>query len=139
MKRTIAAVAAGFAVLAGGRYLIHSVWLAQDYLNNTNLWRPQDQMLKVLWVIYLANFLFALGATLVYARGVESKPWLGQGLRFGVLLALVTGIPQSLIEYTVYSIPSELTIKWIIGEGGLAVLLGVVIAAIIKPSNGQAR
>ena len=27
--------------------------------------------------------------TWIYARGVENKPWLGQGLRFGVAVAFL--------------------------------------------------
>ena len=87
------------------------------------------------WILYLADFLIALGAVLIYARGVEAKPWAGQGIRFGILLAMVTAIPQSLTEYVIYPIHHELALHWIIGEGVLMVLLGLVIAAICQPAK----
>ncbi|HKF21159.1 MAG TPA: hypothetical protein VKE93_06290 [Candidatus Angelobacter sp.] len=133
-KKTVFAVLAGFVWLAVSRYLIHNVWLANAYTNNPLLWRSQSAMLHRLWVIHLANFILAVAATLIYVRGIESKPWPGQGLRFGILLALATAVPQSLVEYFVYPISHTLALQWIIGEGALMVLLGLLIAAICRPS-----
>jgi hypothetical protein len=132
-KRSLLAIVAGFILLVVGRYLIHSVWLAGAYAENVTLWRTQAAMLHRLWVIHLANLVLAAGTVLIYVRGIEPKPWLGQGIRFGVLLALVTAVPQSLVEFFTYPIPAGLALDWIIGEGVLALLLGVVVAAICRP------
>jgi hypothetical protein len=134
-KRITGAVLAGFVWLAAGRYLIHNVWLGSAYMSNPLLWRSQTAMLHRLWVIYLANFILAGAAVLIYVRGIEAKPWLGQGLRFGVLLALATAVPQSLVEYFVYPISPTLAVGWIIGEGALMLLLGVLLAAICRPAT----
>jgi len=133
-KRIILAALAGFVWLAAGRYLIHNVWLGSEYMNNPLLWRSQSAMLHRLWVIHLANFILAAAAVLIYVRGIETKPWPGQGLRFGILLALATAVPQSLVEYFVYPISYRLALDWIIGEGALIVLLGLLVAAICRPS-----
>jgi len=137
-KRTLLAILAGFILLAGGRYLIHSVWLAGPYAENATLWRTQSSMLHRLWVIHLANLIFAAAAVLIYVRGVEAKPWMGQGIRFGILLALVTAVPQSMVEFFTYPIPGALAVDWIIGEGLLAMLLGVVVAAICRAQAAAA-
>src|SRR5579871_4682049 len=126
-KKIVLAVIASFVLLGAGRYLIHSIWLMGSYMEHPNLWRTQEAMLHHLWALYLANFLFALAAVLIYVRGIEAKPWLGQGIRFGILLALVSTVPQSLVEYFTYPIAHILAVQWIIGEGGLAVLMGIVI------------
>src|SRR5262249_62393245 len=130
------AVSRAFVLLGGGRYLIPNVWLGNAYMNNPLLWRSQSAMLHRLWVIYLANFILALAAVLIYVRGIESKPWSGQGFRFGILLALATAVPQSLVEYFVYPISQTLAWQWIIGEGGLMVLVGLLVAAICRPTTG---
>jgi hypothetical protein len=137
-KRTLLAILAGFVLLAAGRYLIHSVWLAGPYAENATLWRTQSAMLHRLWVIHLANLIFAGAAVFIYVRSVEAKPWLGQGIRFGILLALVTAVPQSMVEFFTYPIPAALAVDWIIGEGLLAVLLGVVAAAICRTKAAAA-
>jgi hypothetical protein len=133
MKRKILAVVAGFVLLVAGRYLIHSVWLAGVYAANATLWRTQTDMLHHLWAIHLANLTLATAAVLIYVRGVKTRPWLGQGIRYGFLLALATAIPQSMVEYFTYPVTSTIAVQWIIGEGALAVLLGVVVAAICRP------
>jgi hypothetical protein len=133
IKRSLLAILAGFVLLAAGRYLIHSVWLAGPYAEHASLWRTQSAMLHHLWAIHLANLILASGAVWIYAGGIEHKPWLGQGLRFGILLALVSAVPQSLVEFFTYPVPPGLAVDWIIGEGLLAVLLGVIVAAICRP------
>jgi hypothetical protein len=40
-----------------------------------------------------------------------------------------------MVEYFTYPIPSTLAFQWIIGEGGLALLLGVLVAAICRPKE----
>ncbi len=138
MKKTILAIVAGFVLISAGRYLLHNVLLAHAYARSSDVWRLPAEFAHRLWILYVANFLFASAAALIYVRGVESKPWLGQGIRFGVLLAFATVIPNSLIEYAVYPIRHELALHWIIGEGALAVLLGVLLAAICQPSKAPA-
>jgi hypothetical protein len=138
MKKTIAAIVAGFALICAGRFLLHNVLLAHEYVQSSDVWRPPAQFIHRVWILYVANFVFALGAALIYVRGVEAKPWLGQGIRFGILLALVAAIPQSLIEYAVYPIRHQLALHWIIGEGALAILLGIVLAAICQPPKPAA-
>jgi hypothetical protein len=133
MKRIILAIAACFVLLSAGRYLIHNVWLADVYLETGAVWRDQESMLSHLWVLYVANLILAGAAVLIYIRGIEPKPWLGQGIRFGILLALVTAVPQSLVEWVVLPVPYQLALRWIIGEGVLAVLAGVLAAVICQP------
>jgi hypothetical protein len=132
-KKIIGAIVAGFVVSALGHYLIHSVWLIKDYQASSDVWRTQEAMMHRMYAFLLSTLSLVAGAVLIYIRGVEVKPWAGQGIRFGVLLALVTAVPQSLQEYAVYPIHHELALKWIAGEGLLAIVLGLVIAAICGP------
>jgi hypothetical protein len=138
MKKTIGAIVASFILLSAGGYLIHNVWLAQDYQQHSELWRAQNAMLHRLPYIYIANLIFSIAAVLIYVRGVEAKPWLGQGIRFGILLVLVTVIPNSLVEYVVYPLPYQLVLKWMIGGGLLSIVVGLGIAAICQPKQQTA-
>ena len=133
INRIIPAIVACFVLLSAGGYLIHDVWLADAYLETIAIWRPQDSMLTHLWAAYVANLILAAAAVLIYTRGVESKPWLGQGIRFGILLALVTAVPQSLVQWVVLPVSYRLAAQWIVGEGLLAVLVGILVAAVCRP------
>jgi hypothetical protein len=135
MKKTIGAIVASFILLSAGGFLIHSVWLAQDYQQHSELWRTQNAMLHRLPYLYIANLIFSIAAVLIYVRGVEAKPWVGQGIRFGILLALVTVIPNSLVQYFVYPLPYQLVLKWMIGGGLLSIVVGLGIAAICQPKQ----
>jgi hypothetical protein len=138
MKKTVGAVVGAFVLLAVGRYLIHQVWLKPDYMMHADVMRTEAAIFHRLWILQLSNFLVAFAAVMIYARGVEAKSWVGQGIRFGILLALVGVIPQSLIEYAVYPVPYMMAVKWIIGEGVLAVLMSLLIAMICQPKASAA-
>jgi hypothetical protein len=138
MAKTIGAIVASFVLLSLGGFVIHNIWLMQDYRAHSDLWRAQDAMFHRMLHIYLANLIFSIGAVLIYVRGVEAKPWVGQGIRFGILLALVSVIPNSLVEYVVYPLPHQLALKWIIGGGVLTIIVGLAIAAICQPKQQSA-
>lgn len=133
MKRMIFAVVVGFVVQLGGLFLIHSVLLKQDYLNTAAVWRPREAQVMRVWAMLLAVFIYVVGAVLVYLRGVERKPWIGQGIRFGVLLALVAVVYGALSGWVILPIPHMLTVKWIVSESLLSVVFGLAVAGICKP------
>jgi hypothetical protein len=91
-----------------------------------------------MWEMLVAQFIFVLGAVLIYQRGVERKSPVGQGIRYGILLAMVSIVPASLIEYVTTPMPHRLAAHWIIGEGILCVLLGILIAFICQPKDSAA-
>ena len=135
MKKTAIAVVAGYVLQMGGSYLLHSVILMNSYMATAELWRSEDAMGHRMWVMLVAQFIFVLGAVLVYQRGVERKSPVGQGIRFGILLAMVSVVPSSLINYVTIPVPHRLAIHWIVGEGVQCVLLGLLTALICQPKN----
>jgi archaellum biogenesis protein FlaJ (TadC family) len=133
MKRTIFAVLVGFVVQLGGLFLIHSVLLRQDYVDTAALWRPHEAQVMRAWAMLLAVLIYVVGAVLVYMRGVERKPWIGQGIRFGILLALVVVVYSSLSAWVILPIPHMLAVKWIVSESLLSVVFGLAVAGICQP------
>jgi archaellum biogenesis protein FlaJ (TadC family) len=129
----ISAVVVGFVVQLLGLFLIHGIWLKQDYLNTAATWRTQEAAVARVWAMLLGTFIYVVGAVLIYVRGREAKPWMGQGIRFGILLALVVVVYSSLTGWVIIPVPHQLVVKWIISETLLAVVLGLVIAAICRP------
>jgi archaellum biogenesis protein FlaJ (TadC family) len=134
MKKAIFAVLVGFVVQLGGLFLIHSVLLKQDYVDTAALWRPHDEQVTRAWAMLLAVLIYVIGAVLVYMRGVERKPWMGQGIRFGILLALVVVVYSSLSAWVILPIPHMLAVKWIVCESLLSVVFGLAVAGIYQPS-----
>jgi len=133
MKKLIVAIVAGFVVQMLGLFLIHSVLLKQDYMDTASNWRPLEAMNSRVWAMLLAVLIYVIGAVLIYVRGVESKPWIGQGVRFGILLAMVAVVYGSLSGWVILPIPHMLVVKWIVFESLLSVVFGLLVAAICQP------
>lgn len=135
MKKTLLGTLAGFVVLVVGRYLLHGIILASTYAELGDLMRAPADFMHRMWAVQLANLAFAHAATHIYQRGLESKAWLGQGFRYGVLVAMATAVPNSLIQYAVYPIGHRLAVHWILGEGVIAILMCLAIAAVCQPEK----
>lgn len=80
IKKLVLTIIVVFVVANLAGFLIHAVLLRPDYMLIAEHYRAEGQE-KMLW-INLAYLAFAIGSVLVYAKGIENKPWLGQGVRF---------------------------------------------------------
>lgn len=109
-----------------GSFLVHGVLLGADYKALGALFRTDADAQQYFPLMILAHVLLAGAFTWIYARGVEAKPWLGQGVRFGVAVAFLTTIPTYLIYYVVQPMPAAVVAKQIVFDSLLLVILGVI-------------
>ena len=109
-----------------GSFLVHGVLLGADYKALGALFRTDADAQQYFPLMILAHVFLAGAFTWIYARGVEAKPWLGQGVRFGVAVAFLTTIPTYLIYYVVQPMPSAVVAKQIVFDSLLMVILGVI-------------
>jgi hypothetical protein len=123
-----------FIVYFAGGYLVHGFLLHDDYAA-TGLMRPEADAQNLMHLMVLAHVLMTGAFAWIYARGVENKPWLGQGLRFGLAMALFF-VPIYIIYYVVQPTPGALAIKQIVFETVLTLVLGAVVAFMYR---GQGR
>jgi len=121
-----------FVVWFVGSFLVHGVLLHDDYMQTSNLFRRESEAGKYFPLMILAHILLAGSFVWIYQRGREDKPWLGQGLRFGLAVALLTTVPTYLIYYVVQPMPGETVVKQIVFDGCLMIILGMVAAFVLK-------
>ena len=76
----------------------------------------------------LAHLLMAGAFTWIYSFGREAKPWLAQGVRYGIAVALLAAIPGYLIYYAVQPLPGAMVVKQAIFSSVLMVVLGIIVA-----------
>jgi hypothetical protein len=88
-----------------------------------------------LWGIWVSDALYSVLFVWVYAKGAEEKPWVGQGIRYGILMTLFTVVPASINDYVAYNLPHELVLHWMIAGLITLILMGLAVAAILKKSN----
>ncbi len=98
----------------------------------SNLFRPEAEAQKYFALMLLAHVMLSGAFTWIYARGVEPKPWLGQGIRYGIAIALLTVVPTYLIYYVVQPLPGMLVVKQIVFDGILMLVLGAVVAFMYR-------
>ena len=131
-KRFFIAWAVAFVVWMAGSFVVHGILLHADYAQLPSLFRTEsDSQQYFPWMI-LAHLLMAGAFVWIYARGAEAKQWLGQGLRFGVAVALLTVVPTYAIYYVVQPMPGALVIKQMVFDGVLLLVLGSVVAFLYR-------
>jgi hypothetical protein len=96
-------------------------------------------MQRKMWVLMVGQFVFVVLFVWIYARGAEAKPWVGQGVRYGMLMTLLTAVPAATNEYVVYPIRYTLVVKWMIAGGVELIILGLIAASFCRKPAPLAR
>jgi hypothetical protein len=131
-KKFLIAWVVVFIVWMCGSFLVHGVLLHAGYAGLPNLFRPQDEAQQYFPFMIVAHVAMAGAFTWLYSHGVEAKPWLRQGVRFGIAVALLTVVPWYTIYYVVQPMPADLVLRQIAFDGILIVLFGVIAAFIYR-------
>jgi hypothetical protein len=134
-KKLIGAIVAAFVILFVAGFLVHGVWLGTTYHQMRDAgfsFRPENAMRHKFWGIWVSDILYSILFAWVYAKGREEKPWVGQGIRYGVLMTLFTVVPSTLNDYVVYSLPHTLVLQWMVAGLITLILMGLAVAAILK-------
>ena len=112
-------------------FVVHGVILGPDYAATPSM-RPPAEAQKIIYWIIIAQAIFGAAFAWVYFQGKEDKPWLAQGIRFGIAVACLTVIPTYLIYHVVTPVPLVLAFKQIALDTVRVVLMGIVLAWISR-------
>ena len=115
-----------------GSFVVHGALLREDYAKLPGLFRPEAESQGYFPLMILAHVIMAGALVWIYARGVEVKSWMRQGVRFGVAVSLLTVVPTYTIYYVVQPMPGLVVIKQIVFDEILVVLLGVIVAFLYR-------
>ena len=103
-------------------------WALMDEYTATGLFREAaEQEARTPWMI-IAHVVLAFAFVALYRKGVEDKPWAGQGLRFGLLIALIAYVPIYIIYYVVQPMPEMLVFRQAAYETINTMILGLAVA-----------
>ena len=111
-------------------FVVHGVLLGSEYAKLMNLFRTPGDSQQHFPVMLAAHVFIAVGWTWIYRFGRENKPWLGQGVRFGIAVAVICTIPTYLIYYAVQPMPSDMVALQIAYDTIASVIMGIVVAAV---------
>lgn len=124
-----------FIAWMAGSMLVHGVLLGGAYMGLEEMFRSEAEQQQTFPYMIFAHVLLAGAFVWIYQRGSENKPWLAQGVRFGVAIWLLAPVPTYLIYYAVQPMPFDLVAKQIVFAGVLVVILGIIVAALNKPAT----
>ena len=111
-----------------GSFIVHATLLHNDYMALSNMFRTEADAQQNFPLMILAHVVLAGAFTWIYIRGHEAKPWLPQGLRFGVAVALLTVIPTYTIYYVVQPMPGMTVVKQVVFDSIVLLVLGAAAA-----------
>ncbi len=112
-KRWLLASLAVFVVVFAIEFVVHHVLLTDLYKQTASIWRPMAEFEKMMCLFWIGYAIFALMFTFIYTKGIENKKdGLGQGLRFGLFIGILMGVPSNLMWYVILPIPAALAIAW---------------------------
>ncbi len=112
-------------------FLVHGLLLQGDYdaLVASGVMRPQADQGHYMPYMLAAHLLIGFGLTWLYRKGIDTgRPAIGQGLRFGAAVAVMSVIPGYLIYYAVQPLPAMLVHKQMILGTVAMLLLGMLLA-----------
>lgn len=127
-KRFVIAWVVMFVAWMVEGFLVHGVLLHADYAQLPQLFRAETEAQGYFGWMLLAHALLAGAFVWIYQRGIApDRPWLGQGLRFGLATALLTVVPTYLIYYAVQPMPGAMVAKQVAFDGIGMIVLGAVV------------
>jgi hypothetical protein len=122
-----------------GSFVVHGLLLRSDYMQLANLFRTEGDEQKYFPLMILAHVILSGALVWIYARGAEAKPWLAQGVRFGVAVALLTAVPTYTIYFVVQPMPGDVVIKQIVYDSILMIILGMIVAWLYRARAAPLR
>src|SRR5207245_10494674 len=82
-----------------GSFIVHGVLLHNDYAALPNLFRKEAESQNFFPLMILAHLIMSGAFVWIYARGVEAKPEVGQGVRYGIAVICLMTLPIYLSYY----------------------------------------
>ncbi len=119
-----------FVMTAALSWFVHGFLLHGDYMTMQSWMRKQLDAQAIVYWMFLAHALFSVAFAWVYLQGQDDKPWLAQGIRYGIAVALIAVVPVYLIYHVVTPVPLFVAFKQIAFDSVRVVLTGLVLAWI---------
>ena len=122
-----------FITLFALDYLLHGMLLKGIYHQTASVWRPEADMKKIMWYMWLGYLIFSPVFVCIYSKGYEEgKGRIGQGFRYGFWMGVLLSVMQNLICYVILPIPLKLAVYWIVGETIKYTCLGTILGLAYK-------
>ncbi len=131
-KRFWISVAVMFVMFMALGFLVHGFLLRADYIGLPNLFRPEQDQMAFFAFMPIADLFAAFAFVWIYVRIKDDKPFLTQGICYGLAITALMTVPKFLIYYAVQPMPGITVAKQIAFDVVGDVLKGIVVARLNK-------
>src|SRR6201984_823909 len=139
MKRFVLRWAVLFIAANVFGFVVHGLLLQGDYAASPQLLRTQEDANRH-FVYMLIGFASSSAALVwIYDHGPQPRPWLGQGIRFGFAVWMLTSLPWFLTYYAVQPWPGVVVAKQISFELVTVLLMGTINAGLHRRESAAAE
>ena len=140
LKRYSLGVVASFISMMVLGFLLHGMALKATYATAPpGLLRSDPEFMARFHWLALGYLLFAAAATWIYAYGVENKPWLAQGVRYGLALWALGSLMPNFVMFATQPWTRHIMIRATLADLVIMLVAGVIIAGVYKNSAGIPR
>lgn len=122
-----------FVVMQVYGYLIHEVGLSSTYQSLASIFRPEAEMMGMMWMMTVGSAITLLIFCYIFTFGAENKGVM-EGVRYGFWMGLFLSIPTAVDQYVVFPLTGELAVIWFVTGLVGFIIAGAIFAAIYKPS-----
>ena len=119
-------------------YLFHGVFMSGVYEQTAHLWRPLEEMNRMMWMGWVSGLVWSFLFVYIFAKGYENKGII-EGVRFGALIGVFFGLPMSLGTYISMPITGGIATAWFIYTVVDTIILGILAAVLYKPTVAAAK
>lgn len=90
-------------------------------------------------IMFLGIFAALLVASYIYAKGYEGGSPAAEGLKFGIVLALLMAVYISSTDYGTMRIGKKMMLTYLAGEFGELLLVGLAIGLVYRPAGAAVK
>jgi hypothetical protein len=120
-------------------YVVHGVLLRPTYLKYAGAMRPEAQAASILPIGFAAALAGFFAFAYAYAKGYEGGSGIQEGLKFGVLVAVMICGFAVVWEYMVWPMGPRLFGAWVVDFFVEFSIYGMLTGSIYRPAAGTAR
>ena len=119
-------------------YLFHELIMGGAYEATAHLWRPMEEMMSMMWMMWVSGLVWSFLFVYIFAKGSEGKGIM-EGFRFGLLIGVFFSLPMALGTYSSMPITGTIAIGWFIYGVIEITFLGILAAILYKPAAAPAK
>ena len=137
--RIAAAAVVAWIVSLGIGFLVNNVLLVRIFAPNAAVMRPDAELMANLPLGFVFLLIGFFAFAYAYARGYEGGNGVMEGIRFGVVIALVVTGFGLIWQYVMFPITGSMVAALIIDSIVELAIYGAIVGAIYRPVAASAK